>query len=543
MPDFSNWRKTELWFAQQPPKVVAALAARTALRMLPFLSLEVTWRDSAPKTDADYLAHMRLVSEFTENVLSVFRATALAVAGARISGRDRHFAEAAFDAAAAAFDAAEQMYSGSADAAYVAQIALECAVSQEPDNFAYSIAHYNGIDLAALTSDADWFEQRPRLKQNEDIISDFLRRPLWPGGISESAKNSWHGLKWALPRDESWWIWTDWYEKYLSGTSEIPKLEIALPKIGDEIWQRDCATANKILLRLVEEGALGAPAVSEITRPLPGPTPVAGVLSPVDFVTSPHERIRAVPSADVQPMLTSNADRQDHKPRLDLCRLASQSLLDLIDQQKVNVREGYARSLRGYLTYLPKDTRKRNLLFADQEARILRDMFAADVEILPTEFASRLRSMLQAHQALRVFYPGLTRFYEDIRFGRTNDPLPIDAAEHIAKIVAEAPELFDPSVRDALAAAAPQIPARSAPAFPDEASGDPRPPADPIGDVSTEKAQAYTRAGIINRLWAFFQKGETIEKNTEAWAKTGAEMAPHVARVVGWLAKFIGAGN
>jgi hypothetical protein len=169
-------------------------------------------------------------------------------------------------------------------------------------------------------------------------------------------------------------------------------------------------------------------------------------------------------------------------------------------------------------------------------------MFAADAGVLPIEFASRLKALLQAHQALRVFYPGLARFYDDVRFGRANEALPIDAAESIAAIVAQRPELFDQSVGRALSDIAAPLPAPPQDDLPKPTPTDPQPPPDPIAEIPTEKAQAYARAGAINRLWAFFQKGEMIEKNVDAWKKTGAEMAPHVAKIVGWLAKFIAAG-
>ncbi|MES1155327.1 MAG: hypothetical protein ABUL48_02740, partial [Pseudorhodoplanes sp.] len=162
---------------------------------------------------------------------------------------------------------------------------------------------------------------------------------------------------------------------------------------------------------------------------------------------------------------------------------------------------------------------------------------------LPVEFASRLRSLLQAHQALRVFYPGVSRFYDDVRFGRTNEALPIDSADSITAIVARRPELFDASVGQALSDIAPPLPTSPPEGAPEPISTDPQPPPDPIGSIPTEKAQAYARAGVINRLWTIFQKGEMINKNTEAWKKAGTEMAPHVARIVGWLEKFIGASS
>jgi hypothetical protein len=271
-------------------------------------------------------------------------------------------------------------------------------------------------------------------------------------------------------------------------------------------------------------------------------TPVAGALSPVDFTVSAGRPIRAKPSADVLPVFNIPVDRRDHKPRLDLCRATAAGLLKMLEQQRFNVREGYRHVLLDYIKYLPPNIRGRNLLFADQEARILRDLFAEDAAALPPEFASRLKVMLQAHMALRVFYPGLQRFYDDVRFGRT-DPLPIDATEKVAAIVEEAAAIFDRSVGQALANAAPPLPASALPTgpFTNEASEASAlaPPPDLLGTLPTEKAQGYLRAGVINRLYAAFLKGEALNKNSEAWAKMGERLIPHVRPIIEWLSGFL----
>jgi hypothetical protein len=139
--------------------------------------------------------------------------------------------------------------------------------------------------------------------------------------------------------------------------------------------------------------------------------------------------------------------------------------------------------------------------------------------------------------ALRVFYPGIARFYDDVRFGRT-DPLPIDAAEKITAIVQEAPEIFDPTIGQALAGAAPPLPASSTPA-PGNATGTIEPPPDLLGTLPTEKAQGYLRAGVINRLFAAFQRGETLNKNSEAWTKMAGRLIPHVRPIIEWLNSFL----
>lgn len=221
-------------------------------------------------------------------------------------------------------------------------------------------------------------------------------------------------------------------------------------------------------------------------------------------------------------------------------------MLKLIEQQTFNVRPAYFRTLAEYIRHLPPNIKNRNLLLADQEARIIRDLFAEDVDILPPEFASRLKAMLQANMALREFYPGLERFYDAVNFGRSDDPLPLDAAEKIKRIVNATPEIFDPSVSQALSDTAPTV--TTVPSdevfdekhpLPSSSTSELKPPPDPLGTLSTPKAQAYMRAGAINRLWAAFQKGETLNKNSHAWLTMGRQLAPHVRPILEWLAHFI----
>ena len=47
------------------------------------------------------------------------------------------------------------------------------------------------------------------------------------------------------------------------------------------------------------------------------------------------------------------------------------------------------------------------------------------------------------------------------------------------------------------------------------------------------------RAGIINRLWGAFQKGEALNKNFEAWGKMGDQLVPHIRPVLEWLSSFV----
>jgi hypothetical protein len=527
--DFAKWRNAEDWIDRQSLEIALVIVARTTLRMIPQIALEVPFADGY---------------EWHASILSIFRAAAIVTFGAEIEKFDKQYRAAAEDASVAATDAADELASAASDVASIAAAAV-AVPSISAKGFYTAISDLTGVDYEAINADVRFVEEGVSQEDKQAFAENLLRAPLWLVGTPPNVHERWSSLRWALPRDEQWWVWFEWFEARLAGSENIPPLETIIDSIPEGVWTDGASTINStIARRIVESGSRDTLSQQQGSTPIPGPTAIRGVLSPVDFLASPGRPIRAVPSLDTKPRLETPVDRQDHKPRLDLCRANARSLLDLVQERTVNVREAYGRALSAYLAQLPTTTRKRNMLLADQEARILRDLFAADVAILPTEFAVRLRAMLQSHQALRVFYPGIARFYDDVRFGRNNDPLPIDSAERILAIVAATPELFDASVQQALVDAAPPLP----PALKLEGvqlpgSPDPQPPLDPIGDVPTEKAQAYARAGTINRLWAFFQKGEMVGKNSEAWIKTGATLAPHVTKIVDWLSKFISAGS
>jgi hypothetical protein len=406
-------------------------------------------------------------------------------------------------------------------------------------------AETRGDGVLALGHDFDLIRER-----GQD--STFLTQvPLWPKGAPGWVDLDWPALRTALESTPAGWqVWTAWYQDRLDGRIQSVTRETAYVTVPDDVWAEGPEKVNAEIIRRFAEHPLQRdlfeasgppPSVPIVGVPIATtetlPAPIEGVFSAVDFAAARGRPIRARPAVEVQPVLKTLVDKRDHKPRLDLCRDSASKLLDMINQGRFNVRGGYRQALSDYVEHLPASTRKQNILFADQEARILRDLFAADADILSPEFAAPLKAMLQAHQGLRVFYPGLERFYDDVRFGRTSEPLPIDAAERIADIVQRAPDIFDFSVVQALSDAAPPLPAPTEPPA-ETGRTDLQPPPDPMGSLPTEKAQAYARAGIINRLWEVFERGEKINKNIEGWIKMGQTLAPHISQVIDWLGRF-----
>jgi hypothetical protein len=538
------------WLAFCPREWAIALAARAALRILPL----------ARPSPFD-------IEDIAKVILPIFWAMAIARFAAAYPGREITDGSALLGdllgspeiGVLAATSVASKLYSIAARASELGEAAPSLAA--EIIDESVSVFPTYGLSVRAALA---------ALRRDALLLSDRLltperlaRAPLWQMGESLT-DDEWKSLRSALfEHSNHWQVWIDWYEYVLLGSPPAPEhneaWEAAFTDVpGPLPWDDGPEAVNTEIARRLRELAPKTPSPgqevahlavaldAETSSPvLDAPTlsvvpaSIPNVLSPIDFVVSAGRSIRATPSVEVQPVLKTTADKRDHKPRLELCRATAASMIVILDQRRSNVREGYRHALSEYLRYLPVNTRKRNFLLADQEARILRDMFQADTGTLPPDFASRLRNFLIAHQGLRVFYPGVERLYADVRFGRSSQPLPLDATDEISRIVSGTPEVFDSSVEQALVDTAPSLPAAPAepPVTPD--TGDIKPPPDPLDTLSTEKARDHLRARVINRLWSVFQKGEPVAKHSEAWIATAHRLAPHVRRVIDWLSSVL----
>jgi hypothetical protein len=71
-------------------------------------------------------------------------------------------------------------------------------------------------------------------------------------------------------------------------------------------------------------------------------------------------------------------------------------------------------ALEYYITDLPKAAGVGNILLANNQARILHDMFLPDIEILSPGFASALNNVIANQFALNAFYDVVQRHNEGL---------------------------------------------------------------------------------------------------------------------------------
>lgn len=172
---------------------------------------------------------------------------------------------------------------------------------------------------------------------------------------------------------------------------------------------------------------------------------------------------------------------------------------------KQGLADDYVTAFRGYLKHLPRDTvASNNLLPSDDEARTIRNMFQQDHATLGNAARSRLSTFLQSHQGLRVFYPGIARFYSDVRNGAIAAPLPFDATSDFCAGVRELEnDHFEREVADTFGEAAENrvTSTLSRPPSTQINAADIQVPPDPLGEIDLKKANDVSTASKVNELW------------------------------------------
>lgn len=272
------------------------------------------------------------------------------------------------------------------------------------------------------------------------------------------------------------------------------------------------------------------------------PDAVENVPSSVDYVWAGN-RIVVGPNLASLPQFPSASSERDHTRRLDACALQATDLLRDLERRSWQIREDYRIHVGRYLERLPKRPGSGNILLADAAARILRDLFAAELSILPSPFKATLKALLQQHAALRPFYPEIDSFYRAVRTGRIEETLPLDAVDGIIEVVREqTPEIFDEAVSAAIMEASepePDVPPGEA--VPVQADEPILPPPDPLGEFDRGKAHDIQVAGVLNRLWKVFTSADKMQSSTAAWIKAYNDLSGPVAQFVAWLRNASGA--
>lgn len=520
--DFENRQKVQEWLQRLPQQVVVTFAARAALRTIPAL--------------AAGFGKGRLKGFGQSVAIPVFRAVSTAWVGAIQS--NAILQSIAGPAATIAYRGGELTSNPRIRAAVAAASAAADCAADITEKGAASFAAA-ALFAAGKVSSSHSDSVQCDLEAFEEHISPitFATLPLWHRNIPVWERRSWAKLKQRLlEANENWDVWTGWYETRLAGSALDSKLEwerIALPA---KAWERPPIEVNSQLRQLI---------VEHESNQLP--TPVDNLPSPFAFQLSPQRTIVVASNPANYPIFPGATSQREHKVLLNVCQTLGRDLIDDLHAQRFQVREEYKRSLEKYVSRIPSQDHGGDILLADAEARTLRNLFAGEAEIIDIALAAKLKTFLEHHTGLRVYYPELENFYRHVQTGRLEVALPLDAVDRfIAGVKTFTPSVFDRSVSDAVEGSSAPLPViQSIPEseLPPPASNQLAPPKDPLGEVDPKTARDFTIAGVVNNLWKTFLQGEKVNKALDAWQGAGVLLRPHASTIITWLHEFLAGGG
>lgn len=274
-------------------------------------------------------------------------------------------------------------------------------------------------------------------------------------------------------------------------------------------------------------------------------SPIENISAPFTFGWNDANKIGLIAGPENTPNFPFSQSEADHEQRLGALRESATRLVAGLSGPSHNVRSAYRISLEHYLSDLPLKPGSGNFLLADCEARTLRGMFEEDAAILSRDFAERLNRILELHTALRPYYDGVERFYDDVRRGTLSQPLPVDAINNFANEVRKhTPEFFEPDVPSTFEAITEQRLPQQQPIRPTkdldpESSAPITPRPDPIESPDPEKMQNYGQASTVNAIYKVFLKGKDISSAVKGWGDAANSLSEHAAPVIDWLKDFL----
>jgi hypothetical protein len=596
LADINNREKLEAWLQTQPREVSVALAARAGLRALPavrmvsyylsdtalavFRATAVSWAAAQYPTHEKELSHAADAADsFAEGAAfatydspaaqAALEAAALAAYAVHAAANAGYAADAAAAAARAATDegdAAADFWSAvSTDARNVAEGTTASVIAGSPlwpqDQPGWLRSLWQELKESLLTLGQNWqawviwyedrLEGRVGLEERE-LAYVRIAEMLWQQGHAEVNAGIMRRIE-DLEPPSTGQAGTAPFDTKITSELDLPQPPEAPPPgpvthfVIKQVEADEPPPIESILdgvvqlqasSRAVARGFAGPLSVAERAPPIP----IENVPSAVSFGLTSKGTITVVSGPQDRPVFPFQGGELDHANRLEACRVLATDAARSLRNGRSNARSEYAEILDQYIAYLPKQPREGNFLLADAKARIIREMFAAEQDFLPVPFAAELKVLLEQHIGLRAYYPATEEFYESVRSGHLERPLPIDAAEGFIQGVRDnTPILFEPNVADTLQGVAqplPQISKHEA-GFGANIPPHPVPPPDPLDPIDPEKSRHFTLASGINTLWKAVSSGKKVEENLEGWSKVIAILGPYAAPILEWLRSFV----
>ncbi|MBK5952150.1 hypothetical protein CH339_14475 [Rhodobium orientis] len=372
---------------------------------------------------------------------------------------------------------------------------------------------------------------------------------MWDKNTPDWFLLNWKKLKrYLLSNGDHWEVWLDWFERRVQGGTRGTAIERLFVEVPYQMRNAEPAEINAEIARRIREVEAAEPpndtSEAQTTHYDIGdteswPEVLKSIVSVVDYGWNDNHQIAVIAGQANLAMLNRPSRKHDHDSQRAACDKLAENLIRQLATGRYNARSEYAEALTHYRQELPDGVGSGNIHLADAQARILRDMFAAEADILNLGLATALKAFLEHHIGFRTFYAEVPAFYENVRTGVLNDPLPLDAVDNIVDIVREnTPTMFADSVAPSIAEVkdGPVAPTIAVELDPDDirtsAQGEyPKPPADPLGEINAEMARDKATAGAVKGLWEAFLRGEKVSKNLTGWKKVYDSLAPNITDI------------
>jgi hypothetical protein len=352
--------------------------------------------------------------------------------------------------------------------------------------------------------------------------------PLWKAAAPTFASNAWNIFKNALPVDQGWDLWVDWYEERLRGGSRGEAYDLVFARVPPEMWNKSPAAANAwIKSHLPDER--DASRQTELPHPLPE------LDAPFAFGWTASQRVAAVTGAHNLAFYRYFSSEEDHRRALEAARVGGERLLKALRDGRYNARKEYGEALEYYLDDLPKIAGAGNILLANDQVRILHAMFLADAAMLPEGFASRLKSVIANQFALNAFYDLVQRHNEAVSAGNWSRPFPLEAAKGFFGVVEDnTPRWFEREVERGLRQVEQAEPPAVAPPEPAPASVIEAPQL-PAGTPDAQNSWRRQMATAANALWETFLQGQNMPVAQDEWRAAADALGAHVRPIIDFL--------
>lgn len=416
--DFGNREKLHSWMRRQPPEAARVLAARAAMRVLPFIH-------SDPRFQPEDRPDRRL---------TLFRANAIAFAYSATPA-DKQIANAA-DSVRDLTQADAFLY-GSTKVASRAIQAISSGFPLDSGRRAESAAkaittsqfHQTGT-IEAAGADA--------ASLNAGISTLRLAAsPLWPSGCPAWVMQTWVSLRDDLfSLDEQWEVWTNWYEARLAGAPYDQALERSRAIYAFENRPQTVILVNSALARVIENHQ-GYPALIPEER-----------ITPAVFVNAAEQIDAFPPSVALDPR------------KVRVIASAQTALIAVIDGfASGNAGAQFPKliaSLRRCEAALGRDSHSLDVIGLGVHASVLAGYAARADEFLLPEDAAQLTAIVEQLASFLSQFEEWSRYSSSVSvpLGAADAELQAvrDARAAMEQLMLLAPGLFSDRAKEALTA-------------------------------------------------------------------------------------------